>query len=119
MLLASRFSHPPVRPSHHLQASLRAALASHRPAALKILFDQHGECRFALALSGLSQRAIADALSMLPATDRANTHKYLPNSLRHSLGTLPTLPHHALSSAACVTHPNNRNAMPHTAAARM
>lgn len=119
MLLQAHFSHPFQRPSQHLQASLRAALASHRPAALKILFDHYGARSFALALSGLSQRAMADALSMLPATDRAHTHKYLPKSARHSVSTLPA--QHPNGRIAVLLPPRQTStaAIPHAAAARI
>lgn len=93
-----------LRPSNQLQVSLRAAIASHRPAALKIMFDHHGERVFAQALSGLSQRVVADALSMLPAADRSRAQQHLPRALRHCIGKTAD-PHAArLSALAASLH---------------
>jgi hypothetical protein len=65
--------------------ALRAAIASHRPAALHALLASHGERAFARALSDLSGRVIADALSMLPAPDRAGVLGRLSRAARGRL----------------------------------
>lgn len=106
-----------LRPSNHLQVSLRAAIASHRPAALKIMFDHHGERVFAQALSGLSKRAVADALSMLPANHRRLAQLHLPKSLRHSCCTAPGLQTRCSSAGLDAHRPqaSQSSALPGTA----
>ncbi|CAM4199084.1 hypothetical protein [Bordetella muralis] len=74
------FRHP--RPNDAFQRALRAAVASHRPAALHALLVSHGERAFARALSDLSGRVIADALSMLPARDHAAVSCHLSRAAR-------------------------------------
>lgn len=97
------------RPSNHLQQSLKAAIASHRPAALKIMFDHHGERVFAQALSVLSKRAIADALSMLPASDRSCAQKHLPKSVRLHFDVLQPLDPEPFDGHACAHRPRNHH----------
>jgi len=59
-----------IRASDSLRRTLRAAVAAHRPALLRELHASHGEAAFAAALADCSGRVIADALSMLPSTER-------------------------------------------------
>jgi len=60
-----------VRPASACQRALRAAIAAHRPAALRALLAQYGDQVFVRALRHFSNRVIDDALSMLSASDRA------------------------------------------------
>lgn len=68
-----------------LLRALRAAVAAHRPAALRSLVHARGERAFARALGELSGRVIADALSMLPAPERAGVLQHLPRAARKRL----------------------------------
>ena len=110
-----------LRPSKHLQVSLRAAIASHRPAALKIMFDHHGEAVFASALAGLSKRAVADALSMLPAADRHRVQAHLPKPLRYSISEAASLRPSCISTGLGAQHApaSNTGAMPRAAAVNL
>lgn len=110
-----------LRPSKHLQVSLRAAIASHRPAALKIMFDHHGEAVFANALAGLSKRAVADALSMLPAPDRHRVQSHLPKPLRYSVAEASSLRPSCISTGLGAPHAlaSNTGAMPCAAAVNL
>ncbi|MDA8450534.1 hypothetical protein M5C97_17220 [Acidovorax sp. NCPPB 3859] len=67
------------------QRALRAAVASHRPAVLRSLLTSRGERAFAEALGDLSGRVIADALSMLTASERARVSSRLSRAARHRL----------------------------------
>jgi len=58
--------------------ALRAAIAAHRPAAVRALLAAHGEVAFAQALRALSTRARDDALSMLTAPECARLRAALP-----------------------------------------
>lgn len=60
----------PIRSRDSLQRALHAAIAAHRPLVLRHLLATHGVAAFAAALSPNSARAIADALSLLPAEHR-------------------------------------------------
>ncbi|MCL7714983.1 hypothetical protein [Stenotrophomonas mori] len=68
-----------------LQRALRAAVAAHRPAALRALLHARGERAFARALGDLSGRVVADALSMLPAAARGGVLRHLPRAARKRL----------------------------------
>ncbi|MCC8535810.1 hypothetical protein ACDH70_00190 [Xanthomonas axonopodis pv. poinsettiicola] len=78
-----------------LRRALRAAVASHRPAALRALLNSQGNQAFAWALSDLSGRVIADALSMLVAADRAAVLCHLPRAARNRLREAEGLHAHA------------------------
>lgn len=69
-----------------LRPALQAAVAAHRPWALRNLRAAHGSPVFAKALAGLSGRAIADVLSMLHASDRASVLLHLPRDAKLRLG---------------------------------
>jgi hypothetical protein len=71
-----------------LQRALRAAVAAHRCDVLRDLLARQDEIRFAGALSGLSARVIADAISMLSADERIRVARRLPAALRR----LPGMP---------------------------
>lgn len=70
------------RPTDAFQRALRAAVTAHRPAALCALRASHGDKMFALALSDLSGRVIADALSMLPVSSREGVRRHLTRTAR-------------------------------------
>jgi len=57
--------------------ALRAAIAAHRPQHLRALLDQYGERNFARALSLLSGRRMADALSMLSLAQQRRVRRHL------------------------------------------
>jgi len=57
--------------------ALRAAIAAHHPQRLRELLDRHGERVFARALSGVSGRGMADALSMLPLAQQLRVRRHL------------------------------------------
>lgn len=65
--------------------ALRAAVTTHRPAALHALLASHGEQIFGSALADFSGRAIADVLSVLSAPDRARVIGHLPRAARQRL----------------------------------
>ncbi|MHA3904594.1 hypothetical protein ACTPOE_13800 [Castellaniella sp. WN] len=85
------------RPNDALLRALRAAVATHHPAALRALLASHGEQAFAHALADLSGRVIADALSMLLASDRAPVLNRLSRAAR--LRLQETGSRHALDPA--------------------
>ena len=81
------------------QRALRAAVAFHRPAAVRALWASGGDRAFAKALSDLSGRVIADALSMLCAADRAGVLHHLSRAARKRLREVESgLAHDALSA---------------------
>ena len=65
-----------------LARALKAAVAVHRPSVLIDLLANHGDAAFASASSRLSQRALADALSMLPPETRVRVFGRLTRSSR-------------------------------------
>jgi hypothetical protein len=69
-----------IRPSDALQRALRVAVASHRPVTLRAVLAPYGNRAFAKALVNLSNRIIADMLSMLPASERAGVLNRLPHA---------------------------------------
>ncbi len=71
-----------------MQRVIRAAVASDAPSALSTFLASHGDKPFAQALSGLSGPVIADALSKLPARDRARVLPQLSRLARHRLQSL-------------------------------
>ncbi|MFC4623373.1 hypothetical protein ACFO3A_14335 [Comamonas nitrativorans] len=73
------------RPTDAFQRALRAAVTGHRPAALCALRASHGDRMFALALSDLSGRVMADALSMLPVSSREGVRRHLTRTARRRL----------------------------------
>ena len=75
----------PIRSPDALQRALHAAIAAHRPLVLRHLLATHGEAAFAAALSSNSARAIADALSLLPAEHREAVARRLHPTL-HGVG---------------------------------
>lgn len=79
------------RPNDQLQRAVRAAIAAHHATALRELLTRHGEKAFARALSDLSGRVIADALSTLPEPQRSRVLQHLPRKARaryHDVGGL-------------------------------
>ncbi len=68
-----------------LQRVIRAAVASDAPSALSAFLASQGDKPFAQALSGLSGPVIADALSKLPAADRARVVPHLSRLARKRL----------------------------------
>ncbi|TDS68798.1 hypothetical protein [Comamonas sp. JUb58] len=68
-----------------LQRVIRAAVASDAPSALSAFLASQGDKPFAQALSGLSGPVIADALSKLPARDRARVLSRLSRVARNRL----------------------------------
>jgi len=68
--------------------ALRAAIAAHHPQRLRELLDQHGERVFARALSGLSGRRMADALSMLPLAQQLRVRRHLTPSAQARLDAI-------------------------------
>lgn len=68
-----------------LQRVIRAAVASDAPSALSAFLASQGDKPFALALSGLSGPVIANALSKLPAADRARVVPHLSRLARKRL----------------------------------
>lgn len=73
------------RPNDAVQRALRAAVAFHRPVALRALLASHGERVFARALSDLSSHVIVDTLSMLSAQDHAQVWRRLSRAARRRL----------------------------------
>lgn len=65
-----------------LRRALQAAVAAHRPTLLRDLLASHGETVFATALGACSGRVVADALSMLHATERASVSQCLDKDTR-------------------------------------
>jgi len=65
--------------------ALRACIAAHRPQRLRELLDQYGERGFARALSHLSGRRMADALSMLPLAQQLRVRRHLPQAAQARL----------------------------------
>ena len=65
-----------------LPRAVRAAIAAHRPLALRELLEMHGETAFASALSQCSGRVIADALSLLPRQESADVLRHLSDDAR-------------------------------------
>jgi len=65
--------------------ALYAAIAAHRPQRLRELLDQYGARDFARALSHLSGRRMADALSMLPLAQQLRVRRHLPQSAQSRL----------------------------------
>lgn len=76
------------RPTDAFQRALRAAVTFHRPAALCALRASHGDKMLALALSNLSGRVMADALSMLPEASREGVRRHLTRTARQRLRQL-------------------------------
>ncbi|MBJ7262359.1 MAG: hypothetical protein JHC61_00860 [Burkholderiaceae bacterium] len=68
-----------------LRRALRAAVASHRPAALQALLASHGEVAFAQGIAGFSDRVIADALTMLADQNCSCVLSHLPRAARKRL----------------------------------
>jgi hypothetical protein len=83
------------RPHDALQRALRAAVATHRPETLRALVAAHGERACAQALCELSGRAIADALSLLTASQRSAVLCRLPRPARLRLRGTEDPPGHA------------------------
>lgn len=71
-----------------LHRAVKAAVASHRPGALRALLASHGHRAFAKGLSGLSSRATADALTMLCLSDSIRVQNCLPLVMLKRLGDL-------------------------------
>ena len=80
-----RFAPARARSRDTLQRALQAAVAAHRAVLVRELFASHGASAFAAALSTHSGRVMADALSMLPAPERAGVLKYLDKAARARL----------------------------------
>ena len=76
-----------------LQRALRAAVAAHRSDIVRDLLGRQGEALFAGGLAGLSARAVADTLSMLPIDQREGVVSCLSRHVR-----APYLRQAALSS---------------------
>ena len=90
------------RSSDILQRAVRAAVASHRPTALRALLVSHGVRAFAKGLCGLSGRVIADALTMLAAPDRIRVQGHLPRAARKRLRDLDGFPVRATHPARSI-----------------
>lgn len=73
------------RPDDALVRELRVAIACHRPTVLHHLLASHGSRAFANALADLSGRVIADAMSMLAATEGDQVLKHLPHAARRRM----------------------------------
>lgn len=71
-----------------LHRAVKAAVASHRPGALRALLASHGHRAFAKGLSGLSSRVTADALTMLCLSDSIRVQRCLPRVMLKRLGDL-------------------------------
>jgi len=67
-----------------LGRALYIALAYRRPRVLQALLQSHGPAAFAATLSLRSGRVIADALSTLPARQRAKVFRHLTRAARRS-----------------------------------
>lgn len=65
-----------------LRYALQASIAAHRPSVLNGLLAECGPTAFASAISTMSARAIADALSMLPLAARVLVFSRLPYKVR-------------------------------------
>lgn len=70
------------RRSATLHRALKSAVAGHRPVIVRELLARHGVAAFAAALSPQPGRFIADAISMLPAAERARVQRRLPRAAR-------------------------------------
>lgn len=68
-----------------LNRALMSAVTSHRPLILRELLTGHGDAAFAAALAPNSGRVIADALSQLPAAERARVLRRLSRLARERL----------------------------------
>jgi len=83
----SLFSSSPT-PEQHAQVlirALRSAIAAHRSTQVRTLLTEHGARAFAGALAHLSGRSMADALSLLSATEQAQVRRHLPLAARQRL----------------------------------
>lgn len=65
--------------------ALRDAIAARRLAAARALLASHGSRAFALVLSDLSGQAIANAMAMLPITERTQVLSKLSRAARRRL----------------------------------
>lgn len=68
-----------------LRRALRAAVASHHPAALQALLASYGDMAFARGISGFSDRVIEDALTMLADQSCIRVLSHLPRAARKRL----------------------------------
>lgn len=88
------------RSPNALRRALQAAVAKHCLALLCDLLTGRGETTFADTLATCSGRAVADALSMLPAPERASFSRWLDKDSRARLcqagGGSPSADHSSL-----------------------
>lgn len=71
-----------------LYITQRRLICERRIGALRSLLLQHGAPLFARALSLGSARVIADALSLLPISERISVLRHLPNATRAAMRPL-------------------------------
>lgn len=73
-----------------LSITVRRLIAERDVAGLRSQLLQHGPVMFARALSLGSPRVVADALSLLPISERINVLRHLPHPLRDAMKPLCT-----------------------------
>lgn len=71
-----------------LYISLRRVIAERNVAGLRSRLLQHGPVLFACSLALGSPRIVADALSLLPISERINVLRHLPHPLRDAMKPL-------------------------------
>ncbi|MGE6332799.1 hypothetical protein [Stenotrophomonas sp. NPDC077659] len=71
-----------------LYISLRRLIGERDAAGLRSRLLQHGPVMFARSLALGSPRVVADALSLLPISERINVVRHLPPSLRNAMKPL-------------------------------